>query len=296
MNIRRRFKPGRWGCWMVVIIGGLGVLLSRGSAYQSQIASRMMIAACMAAGLDLCVGIAGQLSLGHAVFMAAGAYTCAVATASGLGIWMSLILAVLIGAGGAFILGYAMMSLRGDYLAVATLGLGEIVRVALENTSSLGGAAGFYNIPRFTTPPFTWLLMLLCLVCAVVFKQSRPGFLASAVGQDEEASMAIGINTRHAKVIALMVGATFTALAGVLYSGLNGFISPRDFTFTRSIDMLAAVVLGGPGTIFGPMLAAMLMECFFAVFQTLSVVRMILYSLALIVVTIIRYKKWRATS
>lgn len=280
----------------IVLMCAIGLiitlLLGRGG-YTGQIVCRMMIAACLACGLDICVGIAGQLSLGHAVFMAIGSYSCAVVTyfSNGLiSIGLSFLCSILLSFLFSFIVGYIILGLRGDYLAVCTLGMGEIVRVVLENTEFLGGSGGFYNIPKFTSPINSFMMFVVCLCIGVKFSSSKGGFLARTVGQDEYAAGSIGVNIRKTKVKAFIISAVITSMAGVMYAGLLGFISPRDFGYNRSVDILAAVILGGSGTVIGPMLAAMCIEGFFAVFQTVSVLRMVLYSLALIIFTISKYK------
>lgn len=276
------------------LLGLLITILFGRNGYMSQIVCRMMISACLACGLDICVGIAGQLSLGHAVFMAVGAYSCAVVTewlSGRASVGVSFGLATVLSGLFAFVVGYLILGLRGDYLAVCTLGMGETVRVFLENADFLGGAGGFYNIPKFTSSAGAYVMFVICLCISMFFSTSRSGFLARTVGQDEYASGSIGVNIRMTKVKAFVISAIVTAIAGVMYAGLLGFISPRDFGYSRSVDILAAVILGGSGTVVGPMLAAMCIEGFFAVFQSASVFRMVLYSLALIVFTIQKYRR-----
>ncbi len=271
----------------------LMLLLDR-DGYSSAVFSRMLIAAIMAAGLDLCVGMAGQLSLGQAVFMAVGAYSCAgvtrIFTGHG-GAVAGLVLGAAAASVIALVLGGAVLRLRGDYLAVATMGLGEIVRVIIENSRAIGGAAGLYDIPRVTTPVWAFFAAFLCGGGCLWFAGSRQGFLCRVMGQDETAAAAVGVNTFGMKLYAFALAAAMTGLAGGLYAGLLGFISPKDFTFARSVDILAAVVIGGTGTIIGPMLAAMALEAVAAMLQGVANLRMILYAIVLIVYTIIKYTK-----
>ncbi len=281
------------------VAGLLLTLLLHRDAYAAAILSRMFVAALMAAGLDLCVGLAGQLSLGQAAFMAAGAYGCGAVTlmlggAGSLktaGFALGLLAGVAAAALVAAAVGGVVLRLKGDYLAVATLGLGEIARVFFENFTPLGGAAGLYKIPRFTTPELSYAAAFLCGAFGLWFARSKSGVLCRAMGQDETAAASVGINPMRMKLLAFALGAAATGLAGGLYAGLLGFISPRDFTFARSVDILAAVVIGGAGTVVGPMLAAMLIEALSAMLQGVANIRMILYALILIVVTIIKYTK-----
>ncbi|MFA9379611.1 MAG: branched-chain amino acid ABC transporter permease [Acetanaerobacterium sp.] len=284
-----------------VVLLAVMLLLDR-DGYSSAVFSRMLLAAVMAGGLDLCVGMAGQLSLGQAVFMAAGAYCCAGVTraaSGGFGAAAGLLLGGVCAAAIALPLGAVVLRLKGDYLAVATMGLGEIVRVLLENSTALGGVSGLYDIPRFTTPLTAYLIAFLCATGGLWFAGSRRGFLCRAMGQDETAAAAVGVNTMGMKLLAFTLAAGMTGLAGGLYAGLLGFISPKDFTFARSVDILAAVVIGGTGTIIGPMLAAMAIEALAAMLQGVANLRMILYALILIIYTIIKYTgkgraQWRS--
>ncbi len=282
---------------LAVCIAGLCLLLLFDrDAYASAVLSRMLLAAIMACGLDLCVGVAGQLSLGHAVFMASGAYSCAAVTRAwqgSLGIAAGAALGGVCAAAVALLLGAVVLRLRGDYLAVATMGLGEITRVLLENCAPLGGAGGMFDIPRFTSPVGAYFAAVGCAGCALWFVRSRRGFLCRAVGQDETAAASVGVNPMAGKLMAFTLGAAMTGLAGGMYAGLLGFISPRDFTFARSVDILAAVVIGGAGSIIGPMLAAMAIEALAAMLQSVANLRMIAYALILIVYTIIKYTKKR---
>ncbi|WP_162840265.1 branched-chain amino acid ABC transporter permease [Acetanaerobacterium elongatum] len=292
-------KKIRLGVTKYILAAAAGLLLTmllNRDAYAAAILSRMFIAAMMAAGLDLCVGLARQLSLGQAAFMAAGAYGCGtvalvVSERSLPGVAAGLTVGVAAASVTALAVGAVVLRLKGDYLAVATLGLGEIVRVVLENCAPLGGAAGLYHIPRFTTPELAFAAALLCGVFGLWFARSRNGVLCRAMGQDEIAAASIGINPMCMKLLAFTLGAAMTGLAGGLYAGLLGFISPKDFTFARSVDILAAVVIGGAGTTIGPMLAAMLIEALSALLQGVANIRMILYAVILIVVTIIKYTK-----
>lgn len=287
----RTLSTGYFAACVAVL---LLILLIDRDGYSSAVLSRMLLAAVMAGGLDLCVGMAGQLSLGQAVFMAAGAYACAVVTRAmhgGFGALAGLVVGTLCAALVALPLGAIVLRLKGDYLAVATMGLGEIARVVLENNKTLGGAAGLYDIPRFTTPVAAYLAAFLCATGCLWFASSRSGFLCRAMGQDEVAAEAVGVNTFGVKLFAFTLAAGLTGLAGGLYAGLLGFISPKDFTYARSVDILAAVVIGGTGTVIGPMLAAMALEALAALLQSVANLRMILYALILIVYTIVKYTK-----
>ncbi|MDR2654448.1 MAG: branched-chain amino acid ABC transporter permease [Oscillospiraceae bacterium] len=277
----------------VCLTAGIAALVFGRGAYGAQLVCRMLISASMAAGLDIFAGL-GQLSLGHAVFAAAGAYSCALISArtagsSGIaaGLAAGTAAAVLL----ALVSGFALLKLRGDYLALASLGLCETGRVFMENTDFIGGAAGLYGIPKFAGPLNTFVLFCFCATVCAVFNGSKSGFISRVVAQDEEAASSIGIDVRRVKIAAFTLSACITALAGGFYGGIFGFISPRDFGCARSVDMLLAVIVGGAGTVGGPMLAAMLTEAFFAFFPSAAEPRMIIYALALIFLTIARRRR-----
>lgn len=278
----------------VILLGAslAAAVVSQASPYASAIFCRMAVAAAMAAGLDVCAGLAGQLSLGQAAFMSAGAYAMAVCTAklNSHGILWGFAGAVAAGAVLAVISGFGVLKLKGDYLSVCTLALGEITRVVAENTSALGGAGGFYNIPRFTNPINSFVVLALCLSAAVWFSKTGAGFKCRAMGQSEEGAKSIGISPFAMKLTAFTLAGVITAVAGGAYAGITGFISPKDFTFSRSVDILAAVVLGGKGTIIGPAAAAMAIELAAAVLQPVANLRMIIYALLLITVTLYKHR------
>jgi branched-chain amino acid transport system permease protein len=269
-------------------------LVAQQDRYLSAVLSRMFLSAAMAVGLDICTGIAGQLSLGQASFMAAGAYVCAFTTvhltspaAPLIGLLAGIAAAGLM----AVLTGIPVLRLKGDYLAVATLGLGEITRIFLENFTPFGGAAGMFHIPLFSNAPSCFLTMAVALAFAFCFVRSKAGLYCKAISCDEKAAGAAGVSTFGLKLIAFVAAACVCAMAGGMYSGLAGFIGPRDFAFTRSTDILAAVVLGGPGSIIGPAIAAMALELTSALLQPVAELRMILYAVLLIVAAILRYRK-----
>ena len=254
---------------------------------------RVLIAVILAVGLNLTAGVAGQLSLGHAAFMAVGAYSCAVFSinypspfAPVLGLIVGAICAGFL----ALLIGMPVLRLNGDYLAVATLGLGEITRIILENMSPVGGAAGLYSIPKYTTLWGSLLITVIILYICRSFMKSKMGLFCKAVREDELSAASMGVNTFSVKLFAFVLSAAIAGVAGGLYGGMMGFISPRDFGFPRSIDMIAAVVLGGAGSFWGVVLAAIGLETTSLLLQPISELRMIIFGFILIVTVIIRQK------
>lgn len=226
----------------------------------------------------------GQLTLGNAGFMSLGAYTAALlATKAGLPFWISIPAGAALAALVAIPLGYACLRLRGVYLAIATLGFTETIRVIVQNLEFTGGALGVKNIPNINKmlqralqgamdeapfgitfaqlANFTVLLgITLVVVLAVVFVirqgRARVGRAYAAIRTDQIAAEAMGINTTHYKVLAFVQGAFLAGLAGGLTAHTTFFIGPTDFGFSRAVEMLTYVVVGGSSVALGPILGA----------------------------------------
>jgi branched-chain amino acid transport system permease protein len=210
--------------------------------------------------LNLINGFTGQFSLGHAGFMSVGAYVGAICTVKfDLPFPVALIIGALAAACIGLLIGLPTLRLRGDYLAIATLGLGEIIRVFFLNWAYVGGAHGLMIGRRYTT--FTWLYASVVLSVLLLrnWIQSAHGRACIAVREDEIAASAMGINTTTYKVAAFTIGAFFAGLAGVLYAHAFFIISPQSFGFLRSVEVLIIVVLGGMGSLTGSVLAAILL-------------------------------------
>jgi len=238
-------------------------------------------------GLNVVVGLAGLLDLGYVAFYAVGAYSYALLAKSfGLSFWMLLPIAGLLAATWGVILGFPVLRLRGDYLAIVTLAFGEIIRLILVNWVDFsGGYAGISGIPRPTLfgIPFNasdtgfaatfgleftpihrtmflyYVILALALVTAWVTTRLRRlpiGRAWEALREDEIACRSLGINTTNTKLTAFATGAMFGGFAGSFFAARQGFISPESFTFMESANILAIVVLGGMGSLWGVVIAA----------------------------------------
>jgi len=245
----------------------------------------------LAVSLNLVTGFTGQFSLGHAGFMAIGAYSTALITMSMptifgfvLGLLVGALLAALVG----FLIGLPTLRLRGDYLAIATLGMAEIIRVLLLNFEFSNGAAGLSGIPQFVN--WNWLFVLTAGTIVLIsnFLDSRHGRDCIAVREDEIAAESIGVRSTQAKTLAFSVGAFFGAIAGGVYASYFYFIKPDLFGFMQSINILVIVVLGGLGSISGSIIAAILLAVVSTLLQPFPEIRMILYSLVLVVLMVFR--------
>ncbi len=243
----------------------------------------------MAVSLNLINGYTGQFSLGHAGFMAVGAYVGVVATVN---FKLPFIAALLLGALCAGFLGFCIglptLRLRGDYLAIATLGLGEIIRIVIMNIEYVGGAAGFKGIPHLTN--FTWVFfaMLFTLFFIKNFVNSSHGRACIAIRENEIAAEAMGVNTTKYKVMAFTIGAAFAGIAGGLFAHQFYLISPNSFTFLSSFNYLIMVVLGGMGSITGSIAGAFVVTFLSAALASFPEARMIIYALALILLMFYR--------
>ncbi len=274
-------------------------------------------------GLNIVVGLAGLLDLGYVAFYAVGAYSFAlIALNFDMGFWACLPIAGALAATCGIILGFPVLRLRGDYLAIVTLGFGEIIRLVLINWYSLTkGPDGLSGIPRpsFFGLPFDrrpaagvesfhtffgldysslhriiflyYLILILALITNAFTLRIRKlpvGRAWEALREDEIAAKSLGINPRNTKLTAFSLGAMFGGFAGSFFATRQGFISPESFTFIESALILMVVVLGGRGSQFGVVLAALLVIGIPEFFRDLQEYRMLVFGGAMVL--IMRYR------
>ena len=243
----------------------------------------------LAASLNLINGYTGQFSLGHAGFMAIGAYVGVVLTTN---FDMAFPLAILVGGVAAGLLGALIglptLRLRGDYLAIATLGLGEIVRIVIINVPYVGGAAGFKGIAHHTN--FTWVFFIMLATLFIIknFVNSRHGRACLAIRENEIAAESMGVHTTKYKVLAFTIGAFFAGVAGALFGHNMYILSPASFTFMQSFNILIMVVMGGLGSMTGSIAGALVVTFLSAALASFPNARMIIYALALILLMFYR--------
>ena len=270
---------------VVQVLVNVGIL---NSFYQITIAT-ICINIILAVSLNLITGFTGQFSIGHAGFMAVGAYMSAVMTVK---LGLPFFVAILAGAIGAAILGFAIglptLRLQGDYLAIATLGLGEIIRITILNIPYVGGASGLMGIPRFTT--FTWAFFAAVITVFFIknFINSSHGRACISIRENEIAAEAMGVDTTKYKMLAFTIGAAFAGVAGGLFSHYFYIAHPASFTFMKSFAILTMVVLGGMGSITCSITAGILLTFISAALASYPEWRMVIYSLLLIVLMIYR--------
>lgn len=242
----------------------------------------------LATSLHLIIGITGQFSIGHAGFLAVGAYASAVVTMKmGLPFPFAILASGIVAALSGLVIGIPTLRLKGDYLAIATLGFGEIVRIVLLNIDYVGGASGM-QVSHLASWPWIFFTALITIVVIRNFTDSTYGRACISVREDEIAADAMGINTTYYKVTAFMIGAFFAGVAGSLYAHNFYIIQPSNFGFLKSIEILIYVVLGGLGSLSGSVIAAILLTIISTFLQNYPETRMVIYSLVLIIMMIYR--------
>jgi len=200
----------------------------------------------------------GQLSLANAGFMAIGAYTGALITlhAPQVPFGLVLIISAILPAIIAVPLGLPVLRLRGVFLAIATIGFGEVVRLAFVNWDFTNGALGLVAIPQRTQPWILWLMVAVVIFVLARLRGSRTGYALEAIREDETAARTMGIETTRYKMAMLALGAAIAGLAGALEAHFTFIVSPAGYGFGRVVDMLVQAVVGGTAMFFGPVLGA----------------------------------------
>ncbi|MEX2393983.1 MAG: branched-chain amino acid ABC transporter permease [Actinomycetota bacterium] len=268
MNPLKRSAP-------LALLGAAVIAPVFADAYQEDVLTQAVTYALLAVGLNVVVGLAGLLDLGYVAFWAIGAYTMAIFSGAGplqfahLSPWVILPIGIATAMTAGVLLGTPVLRLRGDYLAIVTLGFGEIIRITASNLDGVTrGARGIAGIPqpeiggyRFGTSPTPYFYVsLVLLVVAVLLirnlNNSRIGRAWVAIREDEVAAEAMGINTFRMKLWAFAFGASTAGIAGVMNATRTNFVSPNSFQIIVSILVLCMVVLGGMGSMIGPIVGA----------------------------------------
>jgi branched-chain amino acid transport system permease protein len=292
----------------------LGILRFPGIAYYNRIIVLIGINVILAVSLNIINGHAGQFSLGHAGFMAVGAYVSSFLTffyfhdylgkfPEGTQQWLLqnalLVVAVLVGGAAAAAAGYVVglpsLRLRGDYLAIVTLGFGEIIRVLILNIEKVGGARGLSGIPHWSN--FFWVYFFAGITILVSWRlvQSSVGRAFLAVREDQVAAEAMGVDTTKYKVKAFVIGSFWAGVAGALFAHYMMYLNPTMFMFLKSFDVVVMVVLGGLGSISGSIIAAIVLTILPEGLRMAKEMlhsdqdpRMVIYSITLIVLMLTR--------
>ncbi|MBY0313719.1 MAG: branched-chain amino acid ABC transporter permease [Phycisphaerales bacterium] len=312
--------------WIVCVLVALGMHTLAPLVvddYWVNVLRRIGVFIVAAVSLNIVNGFTGQFSMGHAGFMAIGAYI-----GGGVTYYGSLMLhgsvgdpsfqthgvllmlggvaaAGCVAAGAGYVVGLPSLRLRGDYLAIVTLGFGEIIRVLLELTTKqlytreevtlgalfklpLNGPTGFERIPGYAS--VFWIFLFASITCLIAYrvKQSSSGRAFLSIREDEIAARAMGVNLTKYKVRAFVLAAFFGGVAGALYAHTGVNPSPTDAGFQRSFDIIIMVVLGGLGSISGSVLAAIILIALPELLRDLQQYRLIVYALLLIIMMLVR--------
>ena len=275
-----------------------------GTSFENVLTDQIMMFILVALGLNVVVGFAGLLDLGYVGFYAVGAYTTAVVTSGQWNLpWiaalpLSIVMAMIAGV----VLGTPTLRLRGDYLAIVTLGFGEIIRITANNSDWLGGPRGINKLARppnigplkFTVlnaKPYWYLGFTVILIVIFILSRlenSRVGRAWSAVREDEDAAELMGVDTFKFKLWAFAIGAAIGGLAGALYASKVGFVNPDNFQLQLSILFLAAVVLGGTGSMYGVIMGGILVAWIPERFRGFSTRRYFVFGVVLVLVMVFR--------
>ena len=269
------------------------------STYQNKVLLTVGINIILAVSLNVATGYLGQLPLGHAGFMAVGAYTCALFTKysnlpSGVAFVVGLVLACIVAGLFGVLIGIPALRLTGDYLAILTLGFGEIIRITLNNIDDvLGfklfyGAKGLKNIPKYSNFANVFICVVITCFAIHAMMKSRHGRAVLAIRDNEIAAESCGIQTTYYKVMAFAFSAAFAGLAGGLYACYLGVLDPSTFGFMKSIEILVMVVLGGMGSMLGSILSATVLTILPEATRSFDSYRMVVYSLVLVLMMIFR--------
>ena len=267
--------------------------------YYFQILTNVGIFITLTLSLNLINGYCGQFSLGHAGFWGVGAYASAI-----YGVYFALpvdpafnmLISIIVGFSAAalcgFLIGIPCLRLKGDYLAIATIGFGEILRIIIMHTESVGGPRGFTNIPKWTNSFWVWGMVILTTLFMLNLKRSAFGRAIISIREDEVAAETMGVNLFRFKLFSFIIGAGIAGIAGALVAHDQQFLHPNNFNFMWSVCILVMVILGGQGSVSGSIVGAIILtllpEILKLIGSDISVWRMSIYSALMIILMLTR--------
>ncbi|MFF0827567.1 branched-chain amino acid ABC transporter permease [Brevibacillus sp. NPDC003359] len=293
-------NPSRKKIAIVLLLTVACVLPFLSNNYWLDVATLALFYVVLAQGLNVVVGFAGLLDLGYAAFFAVGAYTTGILmTVYQWSFWLTLPVSMVFAAIVGVIIGAPTLRLRSDYLAIVTLGFGEIIRILAINLTITGSASGIYGIPRPSIGgyvlggqiDFYYLILIIAVLAVVAVKRlgtSRIGRAWMYIREDEDAAEAMGINRINMKLLAYSIGAVIGSLAGSVFAVKMSAIAPLSFSFTQSIMILLAVVLGGLGSIPGVVLGAVLVIALPELLRSVEDWRYLIFGAALVAMMLFR--------
>lgn len=271
MTILKRLSSGRFAPLVLLACIMLAVPLATGSVYLLRIAALVWIMALGAVGLQLLMGLAGQISLGHAGFFGIGAYaTALIPTRFGLPPLAGAAAGIVLSGVLAYVIGKPILRLKGHSLAIATLGLSLLIALAISSEGALTGGPDGINVPRLTVMgdelagPAAWYwissaLLLAGIAVAVQLRSSPSGRALRSILDSEIAAASMGVDVSRRKLQAFVIAAVYGAVAGATLALMNGFITPDVASFMSSVEFVAMVVVGGLATPFGAVVGAALL-------------------------------------
>lgn len=271
MNLRK--QSGFWLSFLLVFLGGLVILVLRQDTLREEAFTVLMFVG-LASSLNILMGYTGYVNFGHIVFFGLGGYFgFYLLSELGWPVYLAALGGGVLSAVIAYIIGAAVLRLRGAYFALATIGVNEAARAFVSNFEPFGGSTGLYvNFSAYDryggagqalwfTFILLWLVVLSVIVVSYLVKRSRFGLGLSAIREDEDTAMVMGVKAPQDKTKAFMISALFPGLIGTLYFFKNGNVEPDDaFRFQMSLEILVMVMLGGNGLLFGPIFGAFAYE------------------------------------
>ncbi len=300
LAMQPRYRSVVYGLLLVIAI----VFPLVSSLYQTNIMITALIYVMLALGLNIVIGLGGMLHLGYIAFYAVGAYTYGILNRFfGVGFWVALPIGTILATVAGILLALPVLRLRGDYLAIVTLGFGEIVRIVFNNMTDItGGPQGIGGIPRptffglsmnlSTATTYTYYIIVVAVILTIFvvwrFEHSRLGRALVAMGEDDIAAEAMGINITRLKVIAFAMGSFWAGMGGVIFASRTTFINPASFTVWQSVIVLCCVVLGGMGSIPGSIIGALGLILIPEYLRAFSDYRMLMFGAILILMMVFR--------
>lgn len=284
----------------LLVVGILLLILPQlFGSYMIHIFNQIGIWVILTASLNLILGYTGQLSFAHIALFGVGAYTSAIlTTAFEMSFWITLPLAAIVAGVIGFIIGLPVLKFKTHFFAIVTMGFGEIIRLVIYNWRDVtGGPNGIYNIPfpssvfglDFATREHFYYLILISAVVVVLFVKyligTRTGQAMIAVRENENFALFVGINSWKVKMISFTISAALAGYAGGLFAHYNSYISPYSFTISESVTILLMVIIGGMGTVVGPILGTAFLIFLPELLRSVSDYRMVIYG-GLLVLTI----------
>ncbi|MFD2208051.1 branched-chain amino acid ABC transporter permease [Kiloniella antarctica] len=252
------------------------------SGYEISLITSMGIAVIFALSLNFITGFCGQISLGHAAFYGIGAYTSAMLTKAGMPLGVGIMGAVILAGMAGIVVGFTSLRVRHDFLAITTMGVGFLFLGIMRQWDFVGGEMGVSGIPGSDLGKSGFMLLVLGFVILTALfslhlKRSWMGYSFDAIADDEDTAKVIGLDVSRYKLAAFAIGTALAGLAGALYAHNVRFIDPESFGFVESITVLAMVVIGGIGSVFGVIFAAAVLSVLPLWIQFIDEYKLLLY-------------------